>query len=408
MNSTEELPNDKGNSWVELSISNILSLSDTLFETFVVLAIAPWKAREVAQKKTSRPLTFLLVSLLVCGLMIQTVVLYSGRSVDPHVFQVFTGAISTWGAQQLFLVTIPPLLITCGLAGVLARAFRRADFAAEDSSAITAGFCHAVGLQLFLVSLSGGFLLMLKVLSDNQGNDHRFLNDTSLLALGTLIAVSGVIQVERLLAGSATSSGFLKLAGRWTSSFVVSFVGVGAVLAVLSQTFEIERFRTQAAMLGMEEWSGKARILAEIVATRELESGNTTGDSILLEQDFVLTNVSDLPHAVPRPTVLSQFQSKSNLSIIVEKCSIDGSADAGWVIPPGETRLASWTLRVPRQVFELENQLFTLDCMEIDLNRWHQKIERPFSSPQPLFVRLEASTKEIMARRVSGDSVEWK
>lgn len=374
--------------WLEQAVSEAIDYAGSFLQTFLVLLWRPNQAAQLATNRSARPRGFLVGSLLVSGLMIQTVLLYRARSLDGNVLSLCSRAIESWGLRELFLLTIPPLVVVwlaAQLTGWLANMDRRGR-----KSTLFDGFCHSVGVQLLIVALAATTFIGLKAMQPDSTEDHRWTRDIVLVPVLIAIVLSGTLQLQVLLA----TWGQARWAQRWWLRLPFAILlSAGCILGVLriaADTFDFKNSKQIGDRLSMEEWSGKARILVDILESRPLIAGTSgiAAEGMHVDQRVALTNVTDLPHAIACPAEL-RLLGKHAPGIVPVSCrSSDGGPQAGWVLQPGETRIVAWTLTVPSEVLSSEMSLAAFSCVEIDLQRWHREIERPIGPPMDCFVSL--------------------
>jgi hypothetical protein len=378
---------------LESMVMGLVELASLVVKTFVTLAFRPWKAPQVASNESARPLSFLVVSLLVSGLSIQTALLYHGRSLDEHLFALVADAMSSWGLQMLFFLTIPPLFVVCVSAVVIAWWGNIKSSSSFRDSFVLRGTAHTVGVQVLIIACAAVAFIGFKAVSNDSANDSRML-DEALCTLIVVVGLSGIVQTERLihsvLPNSASSiiRRVPNAIGRSLFAGVTSIATLCAVIAVMSQTFDLKSIKSTASRLSLEEWAGKARVLVDVLDSQVDPEGMAPefpGFARIVQQ-ISLTNVSNMPHAIPRPSHLELNKNPHSLPITVLSCSIDKSDQYGWVIQPGETRLASWVLIAPRSLMEQENPSASFECIEINIARWHDDIERPLGEPTRCYV----------------------
>ncbi|MCR9295453.1 MAG: hypothetical protein NXI32_22270 [bacterium] len=374
--------------WLERAVSEAIEYVGSFLQTFLVLLWRPNQAAQLATDHSARPRGFLVGSLLVSGLMIQTVLLYRGRSLDGNVLSLCSRAIESWGLRELFLLTIPPLVVVwlaAQLTAWLANMDRR-----RTTTTVFDGFCHSVGVQLLIVALAATAFIGLKAMQSDSAEDHRWTRDIVLIPVLIAIVLSGTSQLQVLLA----AWGQANWAQRWWLRLpFATLLSVGLILGVLriaAETFDFKNSKQVGDRLSMEQWSGRARILVDVLESRPrvASTGGIAAEGMHVDQRVALTNVTDLPHAIACPTELRLLGEHAPGLVSVLCRSNDGGPQSGWVLQPGETRIVAWTLTVPSEVLSNEMSIAAFSCVEIDLERWHREIERPLGPPMDCLVNL--------------------
>jgi hypothetical protein len=389
------VPNERGPTpWLESVTETVMEQAQSVGRTFAALLAHPKRAPNLAASPNARPVTYLIAALVGCGLAIETALLYRGRAIDENLFAAIGQAISSWGLQEIFLLTIPPIIVVWASAAFTSRlAAVTSDPPANDSQAIDGrmlhGLCHVVGTQLILVTIAAGLFIAAKICLPDPADDHRWTNDATIAPVLIAIALVGWMQLNHLLNAWGTAGWSRRWYWRVPFSLVVSVVCLAGVLRIAAETFDFHRSKMAGQRLSIEAWSGKARVLADVLDSHVIAVPTMLGrpPGTTVELTIALTNVTNLPHAVPRPHQL-RLADKSRTETIRVDARSTSASDPGWVLQAGETKIVSWLVKIPPELRGEELTVAKFTCLEIDHDRWHREIERPIGAPADCYLTL--------------------
>lgn len=345
--------------FVRASVNEIVGVIATTLE----LSARPWKSPNfaLASDPPAHPLSYLLISLFGCTVLLDFSFAYFGRPVDADLIDWLTASLSAVDVSKVLAAAGPAFAVTLILAVMLSRAFVKAPLGINCP--IVAAACFAVGSQLFLVRFTSVVeqqlnRLMLDSSHPESPSSPAYFEYAAML----IVCLTPAWQLERVAAHVGNRWLAIRSPTRWivcTSFAAVMLFATGHVLVATNQTpgkmfsgatgeYLTDELRTLVADdAGVDNLGLTLQV--DVISSETLD--HTEGFAVyrndgraILKQTIVITNVGNSRAVlVPPRKLLFGLNRDEHLSAMVRESTI-GRDDGGWVLDPGETRVAHWIL----------------------------------------------------------------
>ena len=341
-------------SLLERTLVSLLRLLASSVRTVRWMSFCPGRfARQVVTRpdELAPPYSFLAISLLLAGIGIRMAVIFFEQPVDHTLLSRLAQTISEIGIEDVFVLTIPCIILVAMSGAGVAR-WTRPELPFNTNPVVrvmcySAGFQFAViGSVCLLVLVSKIFSGKSSVLPGNLFDQITFAGLLLLLAMSSFPVYFVIRQQGTTWCSSQRiTAGILSLLA--TSTVLLGVFITNSLSFDLGST--IQESQRQHQLDNLFDVRVAVRTLSSRM-TRDL-SGQPA-----VEMMVGMVNVSDEPVLIPRPFELEHaFDPKLDPLQVID-CSADNSEDPGWIVQPGETKIASWTLSCPQWCSEPQYQ----------------------------------------------------
>lgn len=351
-----DVSGDREPPWIERSAASLLALLGTSVSIFVRLILRPWTAPRVAAdgNTAAPPLSFLIVCVLIAGLQSRVFLFYFGRTVDSGALSLLMEAGTSWGVQEILLLTVPVIAIVVMTGITAARWTLRTE--TYFGNPVLRAVCYAAGIQLIGLSICLASVMVVRAVPvlDRELAPVLLRDSVGFVMIGVLVFVPA-FQIERVIAAWGQKFVARSLLARSALSFVTAATLLCGVVATGMVSFDYHSFlmrglveRAKADRLESADCGILAGVLSSTVTP-------TLDGRRRVDQVVVLNNVSESRWVVPRPrslelTARSRSLAGAEVRLAVESCSVDWTGEYGWVLEPGETRVLEWTVLIPEDL----------------------------------------------------------
>ena len=340
--------------WLERSVVGLLRLlTDSLWTGWAIftrphrLPIA-WMNGSV---RPAPPFSFLIVSLLAVGFAIRLALLYYGRPVDQSLLSRLGETLGSLAIKDIFLLTVPcVVLVKMTGAGVARWTRPQKRF---EQNPIVAWVTYAAGFQCLAIAGLCAGSLSFKILSHKETVLPSQYEDEAVVLAGSMILLLSATLVYAAIRGAGTTAIARSRLATWFLSVVTVCTTLIGVLIVNSISFNVESTIGEVLRDQQRANLGDHRVVIRTLDSRILEE--VMGQPVV-EVTVAMMNISDETVAVPRPRVLESADESTSPAIEVLHDSLDWTGQAGWILAPGETKLTTWTLRLPEWCAEATQQ----------------------------------------------------
>lgn len=336
---------ETGSNLFERTILSVLALLAAGCHCIVLMLVAPRIfARRVVEDSSQLPppYSFLLASLMLGGISIQTAVAFFGQPVDHAILERLATAVSSITLEDLFVLTVPCIiLVAMAGAGVARWTLPQTPF---QRNAVVRAMCYAGGLQFTLIGAAcmAGLLIKFARSSSSVMAESQF-DQAVFLGLGYLIIAAAlpVFHVIRL-------SGTTFWARHLLTALPLSLLACTTVLVGMSITNSIS-FDLKSAVEEVRMAHQRTMLDDFSIGIRSLSSRMIRDQQgrPQIDMTVAMVNVSDQAVIVPRPFELQHAMEPQLAPILVADGPATDPENAGWIIEPGQTKLARWQLEVP-------------------------------------------------------------
>ncbi len=356
--------------WLEQSVVGLLRLlTDSLWTGWAVFT-RPYRLAVDLMNGTARPappFSFLIVSLLSVGIAIRLALLYFGRPVDESLLGQFGKTVGTLAIEDILLLTVPCVMLVKMTAAGLARWTRpRTRF---EQNPVVVCVAYAAGFQCLAIAGLCAANLTAKIITRQAYVLPSKHEGTAVVVGGTVILLlSATIVYAAIRTAGTTLVARSRIASGLLSLLTVCTTLIG-LLIVNSISFDLESTLAEVRRLQQKANLGDVRVAIRTIDSRIVD---TARPNPIVEVTVAMMNVSDEEVAVPRPHELQSSLEPTWPAIDVLDDSLNRTSQAGWIIAPGETKLTTWKLRLPRWCREGDQQWkgvpVTLSCTPLNRN----------------------------------------
>lgn len=327
----------------ERTVLGVLMLLANSARTVSEMMVSPKRFAHSVIERSPRiapPYSFLILSLLVAGIGIRMAVLFYGRTVDHTLLSSLATTVRSITLEDIFVLTVPCIiLVAMAGAGIARWTLPGVPF---PQSSVVRAVCYVAGFQFMSIGAACACGLAVKILLGRSSVLPENLFDRA-IGLGMLVL---------LLVSSLPVFHVIRQAGKTrlirSRTVVGALSGLAAATTLLgvslanSISFDLES--TIAAVRSRQQRENLQDIK---VAVRTLSSRSIAAEpeGAAIEITAALVNVSDETVIVPRPFELQHALDPLLSPIKVIRQSPDSDDDAGWIIPPGATRLVRLVLQ---------------------------------------------------------------
>jgi len=380
--------------WLERSVVGLLRLlTDSLWTGWAVFT-RPHRLAVDWMNGTARPappFSFLIVSLLSVGIAIRLALLYFDRPVDESLLSRLGDTLGTLAIEDILLLTVPCVMLVKMTAAGLARWTRpKTRF---EQNPIVACVSYAAGFQcLAIAALCAGSLTAKIITRQASVLPAKYENIAPVVGVSVILLLSATVVYTAIRTAGTTPIARSRIASAVLSLLTVCTTLIG-LLIVNSISFDVESTIAELRRYRQKANLGDVRVAVRTIDSRIVDAAD--GNPVV-EVTVAMMNVSEETVAVPRPRELLSSHEPNKPGIEVLNDSLDRSGQAGWIIAPGETRLTSWTLRLPewcREGHRRSNGVsVVLSCTP--LNRDVNLAEtHPIGRPQTILTTLRLPTR---------------
>lgn len=386
----EDTPQTAPGPWLERSVVGLLRLiTDSLWTAWAVLTRPHKLGGELVEgsARAAPPFSFLIVSLLAAGVAVRLAILYFDRAVDESLLRRLGETAGSLELEDILLLTVPcVVLVKMTAAGVARWARPHVRF---EQNPVVASICYAAGFQCLAIAGLCGLSLIAKILTRRQSIlPSQYEDEAVLTGAAFILGLSTVLVYSVMRAAGTTPLARSRIAAGVLSIFTAATTLVG-MLIVNSISFDLESTIAEVRQQQERDNLGDVKVAVRTLASR-IEPSAAGED--LVEVTVALMNISDETLAVPRPRELRHAWEPTWPAVEVIADSLDWTGQAGWIIPPGDTRLTTWTLRLPEWCSDARQRWgglpITLTCTPLD-RKVNLAETHPVGDPLPILTTLK-------------------
>ncbi len=359
--STSEKPGDPAASLFERTIVSIIVLLASAVRTAFLMMFRPYRFARFVEESSptlAPPYSFLITSLLAAGICLRTAIAFYARHADYTLLRRLSESTGSLTLEGVFVLTIPCILLVVMAGSGVARWVT--PKVPIQRNAVVRAVCYASGLQFTLVATGCLVILILKVAFGTATVvSDRLFNQAAFLGIVLLLFISSIPLFHVIRRVGATMWARSRVASMCLSMLCTTTILTG-VSIVNSVSFDLESTITEVRSRHQQETLQDLKIAVRTFDSRMVQ--DELGQPAM-EMTLGFVNVSDATLLVPRPFELEHAYDPRLTKLKVFASSTDLAKEPGWIIQPGETKLARWMLDVPPWCLEEAHQQTTLPVL---------------------------------------------